>query len=345
MRAAIIGCGPGGPGCGGAHSIAYAHGWAMHHLHERTGIQLVAAATRSQENLDRFMESFPSINGYNDYRAMLATERPEFVSVCAFPPDRESMVLAALDAGAKAILVEKPFAVSVDVARRMIAAAEAHGARLFVHFQRRYGLPFQWVHAAIAEGKIGELLSVQLFHPGPQFINFGPHLIDTAMNGLQVPERRYPVKVLATAEGPGQPYQGVATENNLVGNVLFNDGTRLMIESGIAAIKPVPLLRFNGTQGFAELHMSPLPGEAGIARLLHSGENELMVLDTEEDFHHGKVDRNLYIDRAFDAILSSLREGTPCQLDAESVMPGLQVMLALFESARQHQTVAMNATG
>jgi predicted dehydrogenase len=52
------------------------------------------------------------------------------------------MVMDALKSGAKLIWAEKPFANSAASARRMMAAAEAHGARIFVGFQRRYGAPF-----------------------------------------------------------------------------------------------------------------------------------------------------------------------------------------------------------
>jgi len=68
-------------------------------------IELVAASSRGEKNLQDFVAEFSSIHGYRDYREMLTKERPEFVSICGFPPDREAMVQAALEAGAKALLV------------------------------------------------------------------------------------------------------------------------------------------------------------------------------------------------------------------------------------------------
>ena len=340
MRAVIIGCGPSDAARGGAHSISYAHGWGMQHVGDANAIQLVAAASRSEKNVQDFVAEFPGIHGYTDYREMLTKERPEFVSICAFPPDRVAMVEAALEAGAKAILVEKPFAVSLKDAQRMIQAAKTHGARLFVHFQRRYGKPFEWVKTAVAEGKIGRLIGAQIVQPGPQLINFGPHLIDAVLNIMNAPTARQPVSAFAAVQG-GTPYQGVPAEEQLIGLIRFSDGTRLTVESGNTAIEQVPILRFDGEEGFAELRLMPVAGEGGIARGRFRGEVNISVLETEENFHHGAVDRNLYVDRAFRDIVNAVKSGAPCQLDAEAVLPGLEVLLALFESARQQKTVAL----
>ena len=198
MRAVIIGCGPSGPLRGGCHSISYAHARAMHHAGD--AIQLVAAASRNEKNIADFVAEFPGVQGYQDYRVMLEKERPEFVSICAFPPDRETMVNAALDAGAKWIWVEKPFAVCAGAARRMLKASEAHGARLFVNFQRRFGLPFQWVKEAVANGRIGKLIGAQVTQPGNKLIDFGPHLIDAVLNIMDAPFTRQPVSVLGAVE-------------------------------------------------------------------------------------------------------------------------------------------------
>ena len=343
MRAAIIGCGPSGPSRGGAHSISYAHGWAMRNA-GASKIQLVAAASRGEKNLLDFAAEFPGIHGYQDYREMLKTERPDFVSICAFPPDREAMVQAALEAGAKAIWVEKPFAISMGAASRMMQAAQAHGARLFVNFQRRFGKPFAWVKEAVASGKIGRLIGAQINQPGSQLINFGPHLIDAALNIMSAPGERTPTRVLGAVEWSDKQYQGVPAERQLVGTVQFSDGTRLVIEAGDQWPKSVPVLRFDGDDGFAELRLSPLSGEASMARGQFKGGTGISVLETDENFHHGNVDKNLYVDRALVHILDAIANGTPSELDAAAVQPGLEILLALFESAQQKKMLDLPLT-
>ncbi len=333
MRAAIIGCGPFSPQRGGVHSISYAHARAIRQA--GSGLQLVAAASRSQKNVQDFVAEFPGVSGFQDYRELLEQERPDFVSVCAFPPSREEMVLAAVEAGAKAIWVEKPFAISMGSARRMLRAAEKTGARLFVNFQRRYGQPFEWVKERVGTGSIGKVLGVQVSQPGNEVINFGPHLIDAALNVLNVPFDRHPVRAFGAVEWSDGLYQGVPVETQITGTVHFSDGSRMALEAGKHVAELAPVIRFDGELGFAELRLSPLPGEAGVARGRFRVHSAVTVLDSAENFHHGATDTNLYVDRALRDIVQAVENGLPCRLDADSVLPGLEILLALFESARQ----------
>ena len=341
MKAAIIGCGPAGPRRGGAHSISYLHARAM--LHAGTErIRLEAAASRNEANVRDFAAEFPGIRGYRDYREMLEVERPEFVSVCAFPPDREEMVLAALEVGARAVLVEKPFALSIGAAKRMLQAAKSCEARLFVNFQRRFGKPFEWVRKAVGEGRIGRLTGVQVSQPGNKLIDFGPHLIDTALDVvMSVSAEDRPIRVLGAVEWGGGEYQGVPVEAQMAGTVHFASGVRLVIEAGLRQPERLPILRFDGEHGFAELRLTPLTGESGIARGRFRGEGEISICGEDENFHHGPVDSNLYANRAFKEMLHALQMGAPSRLDAAAVLPGLEILLALFESAKQGRMVSL----
>lgn len=339
MRAAIIGCGPSGPQRGGVHSISYAHAWAMRDSGE--GVKLVAAASRNERNIADFITEFPDVKGYRDYREMLAVERPEFVSICAFPPDRETMVLAALDAGAKVLWVEKPFAICMGAAHRMIQAAEACGARLFVNFQRRFGQPFEWVKKAVSDGRIGTLIGIQVSQPGNEVINFGPHLIDAALNVMNAPFERQPVRVLGGVEWSDTLYQGVPVETQLVGTVHFSDGVRMVIEAGKHHPERAPIIRADGELGFVELRLAPLESESGIARGCFSGSHEITVLECQENFHHGATEPNLYVDRALKDILHAVKTGESSRLDAATVLPGLEILLALFESANRGEMVSL----
>lgn len=339
LRAVIIGCGPGGQGRAGCHSIGYAHALSMRRSGGR--VALVAAATRTPKNAETFAAEFPEAKMYPDYRDMLASERPDLVSVCAFPPDREAMVLAALEAGAKIVWAEKPFALDAASARRMIAAAKAHGARIFVGFQRRYGAPFVSAQKAISGGRIGKLGSVHIVHPWPGFIDFGPHLIDVALGWL-APAR--PVRAFAAIqESETRSYQGVPAEEQLLGTVHFDSGARLVIESGPAAATRSPILRADGDCGFLELALSPEEGETGFLRGLATDGSAISCSVSDENFHHGTVETNLYFDRLLPDIVAASERGTPCQVDAEHAVPGIEIFEAFAKSAHERRVVAWPA--
>lgn len=334
FRAAIIGLGKNSPGKGGGHSFAYCHGWAYT---ATAGFELVAACSRNEQNVADFVAEFPGCKGYRNYREMLAETRPEIVSVLAFVGDREEMVDAALDCGAKAVWIEKPFALTLNAARRMMARAEACGARLFVNHQRRYGKPFEaWRDAA---AQVGELLSVDIVQPMSNMLNFGPHLIDAALFALG-PERKLR-SVFGAAEwddAENSVWHNVRHETQFLSSAHFDDGTRLTIEAGRDTPGKLPILRLNGTLGFAELHLSPAADAQSVFRAKLAGDAAIRSLDTEEHFHHSS-DQALYMKRAAADIYRALTEGTRTRIEPDEAYRGLEILLGTYESARRQQVL------
>lgn len=335
IRASIIGVGRGGQGRAGCHSIGYAHAEAMRRSGGR--VKLVAAATRTPVNAATFSAEFPEAKMYADYRDMLATEKPDLVSVCAFPSAREEMVMDALKAGAKLIWAEKPFATSAASARRMLTAAERQGARIFVGFQRRYGAPFEAAYDAIHGEKIGKLRSVHIVHPGMGFVDFGPHLLDVALGWL-APAR--PITAFAAIRwSMDKAHQGDPMEEQLLGTVHFDDGTRLVVESGVQVAKRSPILRADGGRGFLELGLSPEEGESGILRGVSNDAGAISCAVLDENFHHGTVDTNLYFDRMVLDIVRAHETGVDTRVDAQGALAGVEITEAWACSTRENRVV------
>jgi predicted dehydrogenase len=328
IRCAIIGCGNSAPGKGGAHSIGYAHGWAIGRV---KGLKLVAVADRIEKNAADFRVEFPGCEAYTDYQAMLRTAKPDLVTVSAFPPYREEMVMAALAAGAKGIVIEKPMALGLGAARRMMEAAAKVGCRLFVHHQRRYGKPFEWWRQAVADQEIGALEGIDIAQPFAKFMDFGPHLVDAALYAMG--NVRKAVRAIATLDmtAPGE-YQGTRVETHLLAAVHFDDGTRLTVEAGGQGCGKVPILRANGTRGFAELRLQPAEGEGSVFRKVCAGQ-DLVSPATNEHFHHSE-DGTLYVERAYRDMLQALGTGAATRIDAGEALRGLEIIMAIHESAR-----------
>lgn len=335
IKAAIIGVGRGGQGRAGCHSIGYAHAEAMRRSNGH--VKLVAAATRTPTNSATFSAEFPEARMYADYRDMLAEEKPELVSVCAFPDVREEMVMDALKSGAKLIWAEKPFASSSASAHRMMAAAEAHRARIFVGFQRRYGAPFEAAYDAIHGGKIGKLRSAHIVHPGMGFIDFGPHLMNAALGWL-APAK--PVAAFAAIRwSADKAHQGDPIEQQLLGTVHFDNGVRLVVESGGHVAKRSPILRADGNRGFLELVLSPEPGEIGVLRGMSMDTGAITCAVVNENFHHGTVDTNLYFDRMVLDIERAHETGAATRVDARHALTGVEVMEAWTLSSKENRVV------
>jgi predicted dehydrogenase len=95
-------------------------------------------------------------DAYTDYHALLA--RPDIDAVCVCVPSglHAQVTLDALAAG-KHVLVEKPIALTLADADRMIAVAQARGRKLGVVLQNRYNHPMQALREVIDSGKLGRL--------------------------------------------------------------------------------------------------------------------------------------------------------------------------------------------
>ena len=105
---------------------------------------------------------------FPDLGALLATRRPDGLIVAT--PNRLHVPqgLTALAAGIPA-LIEKPLADDPAEGRRLVEVAEAARVPLLVGHHRRYGAVLRAAKVAVAEGRLGQILSVhaQCWLPKP----------------------------------------------------------------------------------------------------------------------------------------------------------------------------------
>ncbi len=124
--------------------------------HER--LQLVAGVNRGREKLHAFGQRFGIDALFNDYRQMLDTVRPDIVIVATHPELHCDMVQQCAAApSVRAIICEKPMALSVGECDRMIAACERERVLLQVNHNRRWHPEWQLAAKLLADGAIGEL--------------------------------------------------------------------------------------------------------------------------------------------------------------------------------------------
>lgn len=95
--------------------------------------------------------------------AALAT-RPDVdvVDICTLPGVRLDLVQAAA-ANGKAIQVQKPIATTVEIAEAMVDAARRAGVVLGIVSQHRFDESSQFLHRAIAAGRLGKLLQCDAY--------------------------------------------------------------------------------------------------------------------------------------------------------------------------------------
>ena len=134
IRAAIIGCGRqqadgGYKGISPNHAKAYA----------ANGATIVALCDINRENAELFKERLsPDAAIFADYAEMAREAKPQVVSVCTWPHLHAEMVVKLAELGVPAVHCEKPMALTLADARRMVDACKKGGTRLTVNHQRRF---------------------------------------------------------------------------------------------------------------------------------------------------------------------------------------------------------------
>jgi predicted dehydrogenase len=95
---------------------------------------------------------------YLDTADMLAREEPDLVSFCTPSGLHAGGVIEAAAAGVPYIVVEKPMALRLDDADRMIRACDAASSQLFVVHQNRYNPSILRLREAMHRGRFGRLV-------------------------------------------------------------------------------------------------------------------------------------------------------------------------------------------
>jgi predicted dehydrogenase len=155
FRVGIIGCGrpwksPGASGFG--MSNFHAHGYTT-----SPDTTIVALSDINLDNARAFQAAHGGERIYIDYHEMLAREQLDIVSICTWPHLHAPMVIAAAEAGVKAIHCEKPMAPSYAEALQMVAICQANGTQLTFNHQRRFGAHFRMARDLLRSGSIGQL--------------------------------------------------------------------------------------------------------------------------------------------------------------------------------------------
>jgi len=340
-RSAIIGCG------------RMAHGHARGYLEEpRT--ELVACADIFEEAANSFGDEFGIPARYTDYLEMLASERPDVVSICTHHPLHAPMTIeAATIAAPKAILCEKPIALDLASADAMIAACEQSGTLLVVGHQRYFDRQSIAVRQALDSGAIGGIISIEAFgHPRSSLLVDSTHTVDLVRSFLGYPRGAWVIGQIDAAEH--LEAWGQQIENAAVGLVGFEGGGHLLLGAGSV-----------GGDGAGErIGISPRPVSGDTYhRIVIQGATGRIVLDGDRPnggqplvtLHRGESVEVLFSAADFDREpgYSSVRQEIGAMIDCvnnssrthplagRSARDTLEILIAIYESSRQRRAIRL----
>lgn len=152
LRFAILGCG----------RISYKHVEAI--VSNLKEAELVAVCDIKKEKAFERKEQYEnivdkaSVNIYTDYFEMLKKEQIDVVSIATESGYHAKHALDCLGTGIH-VLVEKPMALSLEDADRMIAAAKKNKRKICISHQNRFNPPIVKLRKAIEEGRFGKIIN------------------------------------------------------------------------------------------------------------------------------------------------------------------------------------------
>lgn len=145
LRAGIIGCG----------GIANTHGRVLGSLQDR--VEIVALCDLETERTEAFNEKHAGgrAKEFTSFAEMYEVSRLDVVYICVPPFAHSNEVDLAAERGIH-VFIEKPIALSMEIANQMVAAVEKHGVKSQVGFMFRFGEAVEAVKSMIDSGEAGQ---------------------------------------------------------------------------------------------------------------------------------------------------------------------------------------------
>ncbi|SDS29860.1 Gfo/Idh/MocA family protein [Actinopolymorpha singaporensis] len=245
----------------GTGSIGRAH----LNAYRRAGVDPVAVADVDPAAVEAVAAEFGA-TAYTDIAAMLADGDLDAISVCTPPSTHQALTVRALEAKV-AVLCEKPMARTLDECELMIKAAHVNRTVLTVGFCHRFQPEIEAIKAAIAEGRIGTVLTFRNRFSGPldgvesswfsqPAISGGGVLMDTCVHSVdlfryllgEVDQVRALTATTATSRGPA-----LEVEDSAVLSLQSADGVLGVIEASWRTAPGEAVVTVSGTHGRLQL--------------------------------------------------------------------------------------------
>lgn len=212
------------------------------------------------------------IKAYSSFSDVLDDKEVDVVDICTPTYTHAEYAIQALKSG-KHVIVEKPMALSLADADKMIHAADESGMKLMVAHVLRFFPEYMKVKELVDEGKLGEICQARAFRGGafPEWSPWfgeveksGGVAVDTAIHDVDyitwissgIPQRVY-AKIRRGAKEASAKYEIAFI------NVRYKNGMIAFIEASWAHPPSFPFtmkLELDGTEGTVTLdNQSPVP--------------------------------------------------------------------------------------
>lgn len=146
MKYALIGCGR----ISSNHIVAA----------QKNQLDIVAICDLNVENMEDKKAKFrlsDSVKMYQDYHELLQQEKPELVAIATESGKHAQIALDCIHMGCN-VIIEKPIALSIADADRIISASDEKNVKVCACHQNRFNKSIQKIHEAVEMKRFGRML-------------------------------------------------------------------------------------------------------------------------------------------------------------------------------------------
>jgi len=338
MRLGILGCG----------RIAANHAAALRAI---AGVDLVAVADVDADRAREFARRHGVPLAYTDPEELFGAGL-DAVTVCTPHQAHLDGVLAAARHGVH-VLCEKPVAVSVADADRMVAATDGAGVHFGVLFQRRFWPAAQRIRAALDDGRLGPPVAggvvARLRRDAAYYADRWRGRWDTEGGGVLMTQAIHHVDLLQWYMGPAVRvtgryatlvHEGVIEVEDTAGAIVeFASGALATIQAGTtfdpglgiqvwvsdARGRTAGVAEYPEGVGFTDVWTVPGPGAAAPYRP-----------GSEPDLPLGEIHGHLvpYHAEQIADFVRAVREGREPAVTGREAVKSLEIVQAVYESSR-----------
>lgn len=334
MNFAILGCG----------HIARKHAEAIRQI---PGARLVAVCDKDTERMKEYKEAYGAA-AYEDLAEMLEDPLVETVCICTPSGLHAPLGVQAANAG-KHIVVEKPIALTIEDADRLIHACEANGVQLAVVHPNRFRPVVQELRRIFDSGLLGRISHVNStvrWNRNQEYYDEAPWRGTKDLDGgVLMNQAIHNLDILVWFMGePAEIFSMEATrlrnieaEDVSIGTVTFQNGALGIVE---AATTIYPRNYEESFSIFGE-HGTVKIGGPNAIYFEHLDVEGLDEKETEDII--GRVKANPYGTPGHQCILAdfqeAVRSGRKPAVDGYEGKKALKLVLDFYESARRGEPI------
>lgn len=315
-------------------------------LHAHPGFELCAVLERS---VQKAAETYPGIRSFATLDELLAEPSIELVVVNTPNHTHFEFGMKALEAG-KHVLMEKPFATSVDEARTLFDEARKRNLCLLPYQNRRYDTDYLSVKQVLDSGVLGNLTEVHIrfdrYRPeiGPKkfkenpipgsglLFDLGPHLLDQVIALFGKPE--------SWSKTLGFFREHTQVDDYAHLHLSYPDGLQVFVTASMLTVEAPPAYQLFGSRGTYSKHRTDpqeaqlvggmKPEDPAYGRELPGDEGCLWRVDESgaKLFERMPCTHSTYL-HVFEDVYQSIRNGKAYPVSEEVLLEQLSLLCSV----------------